>query len=75
VLAERLEQAERLQLEAGESDLFRVNLREQQSALAAAGLVDVLAEHFKALADYRAVLGIPYDEVRAGEGVGGGLWP
>jgi outer membrane protein TolC len=75
VLADRLEQAERLQLEAGQSDLFRVNLREQQTALAAASLVDVLAEHFMALTDYRAVLGIPYDEVRSGEGVGGASRP
>ncbi len=64
-LAERLEEAERLQLAAGESDLFRVNLREQQTAAAAAAVVDVLAEHFKALAEYRAVLGVPYDGVRA----------
>lgn len=62
-LAVRLEEAERLQLEAGQSDLFRVNLREQQTAAAAAAVVDVLAEHFKALADYRAVLGVPYDEM------------
>ena len=71
VLAGRLEEAERLQLSAGQSDLFRVNLREQQTALAAAALVEVLAEYFQALADYRAVIGIPYDEVRAGASLGG----
>ncbi len=70
-LAGTLEQAERIQLQAGESDLLRVNLREQQTAAAASMLVDVLAEHFQALADYRASLGLPYDEVVAGEPTGG----
>ncbi len=70
-LAHELEEAERLQLELGESDLFRVNVREQQTAIAEAGLVDVLAEHFVALTTYRAVLGVPYDEVVAGARVGG----
>lgn len=70
-LARELERAERLQLELGESDLFRVNLREQQSAVAARNLVEVLAEHYFALAGYRAVLGLPYDEVVAGERLGG----
>ena len=35
-------------------------------------MIDVLAEHFRSLADYRAVLGLPYDEVVAGTAVGGG---
>lgn len=69
-LANELAQAERLQLEAGQSDLLRVNLREQQAALAAAGLVDVLEEYFRASAEYRAVLGLPYDEVVAGAALG-----
>lgn len=69
-LAEELEVAERLQLELGESDLFRVNLREQQSAFASASLVEVLSDHFQALAKYRAVIGIPYDEVVRGEAIG-----
>ena len=68
VLAERLEEAERLQLREGQSDLFRVNVREQQTAAAASSLVDVLAGHYKALADYRAVLGVPYDEARVSTG-------
>ena len=55
----------------GESDLFRVNVREQQTAVAAQNLVEVLAEHYFALAGYRAVLGLPYDEVLAGEPLGG----
>jgi len=63
VLAQQLAEAERDQMRLGESDLLRVNIREQQAALAAVGLVEVLDEYFRALAQYRAVLGIPYDEV------------
>ena len=70
-LAGRLEEAERIQLREGESDLLRVNLREQQTAAAASAMIDVLAEHFRAMAEYRAVLGMPYDEVIAGAAVGG----
>ncbi|MGK0480906.1 MAG: outer membrane protein TolC [Planctomycetota bacterium] len=62
-LAGQLEEAERVFLDEGQSDLLRVNLREQQTASAASMLVDVVAEHFRAVADYRASLGIPYDEV------------
>ena len=61
-LANELAEAERFQLTAGESDLLRVNLREQQAAVAAASLVDVLQLYFRALAAYRAVLGIPHGE-------------
>lgn len=71
-LAGRLEEAERLLLREGQSDLLRVNLREQQTAAAAGSMIDVLAEHFRSLADYRAVLGLPYDEVLEGRAVGGG---
>ncbi len=39
--------------------------------MAASALVDIMAEHYLALAGYRAVLGLPYDEVLAGEPVGG----
>ncbi|QDV09039.1 Outer membrane efflux protein [Planctomycetes bacterium Poly30] len=63
LLAGQLEEAERIFLAEGQSDLLRVNLREQQTASAASMLVDVIAEHFRAVADYRASLGIPYDEV------------
>jgi outer membrane protein TolC len=62
-LARRLAEAERVQLEAGESDLFRVNVREQQAAVAAAGLVDVLDVHFRSLARYTTVLGVPWAEL------------
>lgn len=58
-----LEEAERNKFEIGESDLLRVNIREQQTAAAAAKLVDAIALHFLALAEYRASLGVPYDEV------------
>jgi outer membrane protein TolC len=60
-LAGQLAEAERVQFRAGESDLFRVNLREQQAALAAAGEVEVLEDHFRAIARYRAVLGVPHE--------------
>lgn len=74
-LANELAQAERMQLEAGQSDLLRVNLREQQAAIAAATLVDVFEEYFRSLAEYRAVLGLPYDEVVAGHAIGAPLTP
>ncbi len=62
-LAQELAEAEQVQMREGESDLFRVNLREQQSALAGEAYVSTLEEHFRSLATYRAVLGIAYDEV------------
>ena len=71
-LARELVDAERLMLQLGESDLFRVNVREQQSALAAKGRVEVLARYFLALTAYRATLGVPYNEVVRGQQVGGG---
>jgi hypothetical protein len=49
-----------------------VNLREQQAAVAALSLVEVLEEHFRSLAEYRAVVGLPYDEVVAGGAIGSG---
>jgi len=62
-LANELADAERFQLTAGESDLLRVNLREQQAAVAAADLVAALEEHFRAVAVYRVALGIPHGGV------------
>ncbi len=56
-LAERLAEAERVQVEAGASDLFRLNLREQQLTLAVLGQIEVTAGYFRALAQYRASLG------------------
>lgn len=64
-LAGVMEEAERFALRQGQSDLLRVNLRERDTAAAASNLVDNLAEHFRALAEYRASLGVPYDEVGA----------
>lgn len=58
-----LEKAERDQLALGQSDLLRVNIREQRTAGGAAKLVDVIAQHFRGLAEYRASVGVAYDEV------------
>lgn len=63
-LAGELARAEEVQVRAGESDLFRLNLRENQAALATAVHVAVLEEHFSAIARYRAVLGLAYDGMR-----------
>lgn len=59
-----LEEAERLQFREGESDLLRVNIRERETASAASRLVDVTAEFFRSFVDYRASVGVPYDEVK-----------
>lgn len=59
-LANLLAEAERVKLRAGQSDLFVVNVREQQAAVAAASVVTVLEEHFRSLARYRVVLGVPF---------------
>lgn len=56
-LARELEEAERLQLSEGNSDLLRLNIREQQTAQAASFLVDVKTEYFEALSTYRAAIG------------------
>ncbi|MFT7670520.1 MAG: outer membrane protein TolC [Planctomycetota bacterium] len=63
-LAGDLAEAERIQVRAGESDLFRLNLREKQAALAGVTHVSVLQEHFSSIARYRAVLGVAYDGMR-----------
>ena len=49
---------ERIQLAEGNSDLLRVNIREQQTAQAASFLVDVMTEYFEARNDYRAAVGL-----------------
>ncbi len=67
VLSETLAEAERTALGLGQSDLLRVNLREQQAAQAEAQLVDVLFACHRAQAKYRAVLGLPYDEYAPAE--------
>ncbi|MHC4263857.1 MAG: TolC family protein [Planctomycetota bacterium] len=58
-LANELAELERFQLSVGESDLLRVNLREQQAAVAGASYVAVLRDYFRALGSYRAVIGVP----------------
>lgn len=63
-LAGVLEQAERLAFDEGESDLLRVNIRERRTASAASSLVDVTSEFFRSFVDYRASVGVPYDEVK-----------
>jgi outer membrane protein TolC len=56
-LAEELESAERFQVQEGNSDLLRLNIRERQTAQASAFLVDVLQEYFEAWTRYQAVTG------------------
>jgi outer membrane protein TolC len=56
-LAEELEAAERFQVQEGNSDLLRLNIRERQTAQASAFLVDVLQEYFEAWTRYQAVTG------------------
>ncbi|ANM31445.1 hypothetical protein ABI59_20505 [Acidobacteria bacterium Mor1] len=56
-LARELEDAERIQVQEGNSDLLRLNIREQQSAQAAVFLVDAMTEYYEARNDYRAALG------------------
>jgi cobalt-zinc-cadmium efflux system outer membrane protein len=61
-LAGELAEAERFKLGVGESDLLRVNLREQQAAVAASELVAALEGYYAALTSYRAAIGVPYLE-------------
>lgn len=65
-LANELAVAERVRVDAGESDLFRLNVREQQAVLASEELIAVLEEHFASLARYRAVLGVGYEDLTPG---------
>ncbi|QDU57593.1 TolC family protein [Aeoliella mucimassa] len=57
-LAARMREAEQRLYEEGQSTLFNLNLREQQQAEAAGGLVESQLEFFTALADYTAALGL-----------------
>eukprot|EP00913_Durusdinium_trenchii_P028449 g26677.t1 len=57
-LARTMEDAERRKFAAGASDLLVVNLRESQTASAAADLVDALLQYFQARAAYRASLAL-----------------
>lgn len=53
-----LEEAERRQFDIGKSDLFRVNIRELNTAEARMLEIDAVAEFFRSLADYKAALGL-----------------
>ncbi len=55
-LADELAERERINQEAGESDLLNVTLREQYAAEAATKEISALLKYFKALSDYRAAL-------------------
>ncbi len=56
-LARELEEAEGIQVTEGNSDLLRLNIREQQTAQAASFLVDVMTEYWEARAKYIAAIG------------------
>jgi len=57
-LTRRVEEAERRKFELGDSDLFALNLREQQTAEAAADVVFAEQAYWLAEAEYRAALGL-----------------
>lgn len=57
-LAERMQRAEARLYELGQSTLFNLNLREQQTAEAAIERVAALYDYHVALADYAAALGL-----------------
>lgn len=56
-LARRMQEAEQRLYELGQSTLFNLNLREQQTAEAAIERVNALFDYHVALADYAAALG------------------
>lgn len=56
VLAETLEQAERLRFNQGATDLFALQIREQATFDARLGELDAFAEYQRALANYRAAV-------------------
>lgn len=57
-LAERMQLAEKRLFDEGQSTLFNLNIREQQTAEAAGNLVAAQLEYFVASADYSAALGL-----------------
>ena len=56
-LARALEQAEKLRFDMGDSTILFVNIREQTTFDAATKELDTILEQYKALAQYRAVIG------------------
>jgi outer membrane protein TolC len=59
-IAERVADLERERFRAGQSNLLEVNIRELSAAGARAKVVDVLADFYRAQADYRAALGVDF---------------
>lgn len=57
-LALRMVQAERRAFELGRSDLLRINVREQDLANAEVLRLDALLDYWKAMANYRAAIGV-----------------
>lgn len=62
VLAETLEQAERLRFSQGATDLFALQIREQATFDARLGELDAFNEYYRALANYRAAVAAPGQE-------------
>lgn len=62
-LAERMTEAERSLYEAGQSELFNLNIREKQAAEAASELIDAQLDYHVAVADYAAALGLSQPEI------------
>ncbi len=58
VLAEALEQAERLRFTQGATDLFALQIREQATFDARVGELDAFNEYHRALANYRAAVAV-----------------
>jgi outer membrane protein TolC len=57
-VAERVAEMERERFQRGQSNLLEVNLRELAAAGAQSKVVDALADYYRALADFRAALGL-----------------
>ena len=57
-LTQQLADAERERFDLGQSTILVLNLREQAAAEAQATYVKALADYWKAVAEYRAVLGV-----------------
>jgi outer membrane protein TolC len=65
VLAETLEQAERLRFSQGATDLFALQIREQATFDARLGEIDAFNEYQRSLANYRAAVANDGQETRA----------
>lgn len=74
-LAEQLKVAEQRLFNAGQSDLFTLNLREKQAADAAVERVDALRDYHVSLADYAAALGFETNSLPRVSAEGGEATP